>query len=283
MVDEYNGRHDNEEFEDMQYSDQPEDTEDERGFAPAETSSSRKKSFIIIGVVILLVAALAVSSFMGVFDGLMSDAPDPVAENGVPENGDQVAPENGEVVATVNGEEIYEDELNMMVEQELQQEMQQLQMQGVEMPEEEMEQRREALKEQSMEMLIILTLLSQKVEEEGITADEQEVDDEYDQMVEQFGGEEMLEQQMDMAGSSPEELRDEIADSIAIQEYFEEYMEEQEDEIDFTEEELREVYQQFGGQIEEDFEEVKPDLKMILMEEKLIEDLKEEAEIEIYI
>jgi len=275
VVDEHNGRYDSEKFEDMQYSDQPEDIEDERGFEPAETGSNRKKSFIIIGVVILLVAALGVSSFYGVFDGLMGDDPDPVAENGVPEN--------GEVVATVNGEEIYEDELNMMVEQELQQEMQQLQMQGIEMPEEDMAQRREALKRQSMEILIVLTLLSQKVEEEGITADEAEVDTEYDQMAEQFGGEEMLEQQMDMAGSSPGELRDEIADSLAIQEYFESYMEEQEEEIDFTEEELREVYRQFEGQIEEDFEEVKPDLKMILMEEKLIEDLKEEAEIEIYI
>ncbi len=158
--------------------------------------------------------------------------------------GDQSA-----VVATVNGEEINQEELLQLEEQE----KQQFTMMGIDPESEEAVQMVEEMRPQFLDNLIATTVLQQKVEEEDISASEAEVEENYQQYVAQFGGEEELEQQLEQAGVTKEELRREIWEQLSIHTYLENYLEESlnEDDLDFSEEELRELYEAQQQQMEQ--------------------------------
>jgi FKBP-type peptidyl-prolyl cis-trans isomerase (trigger factor) len=145
------------------------------------------------------------------------------------------------VVASVNGEEIMKEELLELEEKE----KQQLMMMGLDPESDEVAQMMEEARPQILENLIVNVLLMQKIEEEGISASEEKVEEQYQQYVEQFGGEEMLEQQLEQAGITKDELMQEIVKQLSIQNYIKNYLAENlnEDELNFSEEELRELYE----------------------------------------
>lgn len=156
-------------------------------------------------------------------------------------------------VATVNNEEITKEEFLEVEEQE----KQQLMMMGMDPESEEAEQMMGEMRPQILENLIANTVLMQRVEEEGIEVSEEDVEDQYQQYVEQVGGEEMLEQQMEQAGMTKEDFKQEIAEHLPVQIYVESYLEENldEEELEFTEEELRERYEEQQQQMEQQQEQ----------------------------
>ncbi len=164
--------------------------------------------------------------------------------------------EDGTVVAEVNGEQIFIEQY----QQEEEQQMQMMMQQGMDPESAEMSEMLEELRPQILDNLVNSLLIEKKVEEEGMTVSEDEVDEEYQMFAEQSGGEEMLEQQLEEAGYTAEELREDISQQLKIQTYMEGYIEENLDteDLEFSEEELRELYeetQQQQEQIEMDLEE----------------------------
>jgi DNA-binding transcriptional ArsR family regulator len=153
------------------------------------------------------------------------------------------------VVASINGEEISKEELLEAEEQE----KQQLMMMGMDPESEEAAQKIAEARPQILEKLIANVLLSQKIEEEGISASKEKVDEQYQQYVEQSGGEETLEQQLEQAGITKDELMQEIVKQLSIQTYIENYLADNldEDELDFSEEELKELYEAQQQQMEQ--------------------------------
>jgi len=318
---------------------------EEEGIFAGEKTGNRKKSYIIVGVVALLVAALGASALFGVFDmPFAGDDPDPMAEEGMPgqDEMDMMDPESGDVVATVNGEEIYEGELEMTMQQVMQQ-------QGIDPQDEQMGEMQDQLKQDILDDLITTTLLAQKAEEKGLQLTDEEVEEEYQAMAEMSGGLEQFEQQLQMMGQSPEAVKDEIKTHSAPQLYFEnhfreraeeegievseeeieeeyeeiiemsggeeqveqqlamsgetlddlresieaqvlgqKYIEEIMEDVEFSEEELQQLYQQqYMGQEDVEFEEVKPELETMMLfqnyQQQHLDDLKQQANIDINI
>ncbi len=152
-------------------------------------------------------------------------------------------------VATVNGEEIIKEELLAMEEQQ----KQQLAMQGLDPDSEEADQMVQEMRPDLLDNLVMITLLEQKAHAEEITVGDDDVDEYYQQFVQQAGGEEMLEQQLEEVGITEEELKSDIAEQLLIELYIDHYIEENvaEGELEFSEEELRELYEQQMQQMEQ--------------------------------
>jgi len=169
---------------------------------------------------------------------------DELREQGDVQTNLDVADEGDEsaVVATVNGEEILKEELLVMEEQQIGQ----LAMQGLDPESEEAEQMIEEMRPNLLDNIVMISLLKQQAQEEGITAGDDEVDEHYQQFVQQAGGEEMLEQQLEEAGISEDELKSDIAEQLLVEKYVRLYIDENlsEEELEFSEEELRELYEQ---------------------------------------
>ncbi len=149
--------------------------------------------------------------------------------------------DEGAVVAMVNSEEIKKAELLAMEEQE----KQQFAMMGLDPESEEAARMMEQMRPQILDNLIANRVLMQKIEEDGVSASEVQVEEHYQQYADQFGGEEMLEQQLEQAGLSKDELKQEISEQLPLQIYIEKYLAENlnEDELIFSESELRELYE----------------------------------------
>ena len=145
------------------------------------------------------------------------------------------------VVAIVNGEKIKREEMMQLENQEIQQ----IVMMGLDPEGEEVAQLMEQVRPQILDNLIANAVLSQKMEEEGIVVSEAQVEEYYQQYVAQYGGEEILEQQLAQAGLTKDDLKDEIMERLPIQTYLENYLEENlsEDDFDFSDEELKELYE----------------------------------------
>jgi len=153
------------------------------------------------------------------------------------------------VVATVDGEEILKEELLAMEEQQ----KQQLAMQGLDPDSEEADQMMEEMRPDLLENIVMIALLEQKAQKEDITVEDDEVDEYYQQFAQQAGGEEMLEEQLEEADITEEELKSDIADQMLIEQYMDHYIVENvpEDELEFSEEELRDLYEQQQQQMEQ--------------------------------
>ncbi len=173
------------------------------------------------------------------------------------------------VVAEVNGEEITKEELLAMEEQE----KQQMAMMGMDPDGAEAEQMMEEMRPEILENLVLLSLLEQQAEKEGVTVEEEDVEEYYQQFVEQAGGEEAFNQQLEQSGITEDELKKDIADQLPTELYLEKYIDENfdEDELDITEEELRELYetqqQQMQQQQQMDMEELEEMEEMEVEEE----------------
>lgn len=127
------------------------------------------------------------------------------------------------------------------------QQFEQQQLQSIGMPADsaEAQQLLETYRPMIVEQLVNTLLIQQKAESEGLTATQQQIDQEYSMYAEHFGGEQMLEQQLAMMGFTSEDLKNEIAQQLPIQLYINAYIEEHFDpeHVEITEEELREYYE----------------------------------------
>lgn len=145
-------------------------------------------------------------------------------------------------IALVNGETIPMGDLLLMEQQELQQ----MYMRGLQQGSDQEQEIIASIRPQILEDLISVLLVQQQAERDGIIAEEDEIEEMYQQYVQQFGGEQQLQQQLSMAGITEEELRNYIAEQIPLQKYLEQFYATHlsEEDLSFTEEELRALYEQ---------------------------------------
>lgn len=171
---------------------------------------------------------------------------------------DDEAIESGDsdsVIATVNGEEILKEQFTMLEQQQIQQ----MEMQGMDPDSEEMSDMLEQQRDQIIDNLVITNLLIQQADNEGISVDDEEVDEQYREFASQFGGEEAMEEQLEAEGVTAEELKSELYEQLQIQNYLDQYLDQEldEEDLEFSEDELREVYeaQQEQMQMQEELQQ----------------------------
>lgn len=184
----------------------------------------------------------------------------------------------GDVVATVNGEDIPMENLEM----QLQQYEMMFAQQGIDFQDEENMALLMQIQEGIVDELIQLELLVQEANNQSIEADEDEVQTEMEQIRSQF--DEDFEEVLASQGYTEDLLENEIRDSLKINQLLSpEYIES----LDFhvTDEELEEVYEQQASQNPEiaPFEDLREELSNQIVQTKYIEDLYENADIEILI
>jgi len=150
------------------------------------------------------------------------------------------------VVATVNGEEI----LNESFLASEGQQMQQYTAMGLDPESEEGAALREQLRPQILDGLVNVEIVIQRAKDEGFNADDEDIQQQYQQLSEQFGGEQALEQQLENEGITKQKLLDDISSQMSINIYLEDYISENTDPEDFSfsEEELRARFEQIQQQ-----------------------------------
>lgn len=237
------------------------------------------RKVIVLITALLLVGGMIFSATYGLFDlvaGRGSAAP-------------ETSGETGETAAVVNGVEIGRNEFEVLFNRTKNNFLQQ----GIELDNEEAKELLEQLKTQILRQMINNILLLQQAEKEGITPNEQEIQAQYEMILANFKDEEAFKIQLANANLTLENFKKEIAQSLTVEKYVEHYLEENVDEKDLvvTEEELRELYEQYSQQMEEppEYEEMKPELLETLKNQKrqpyletLVDELYEKGEIEIF-
>ncbi len=191
----------------------------------------------------------------------------------------------GETVATVDGTTITRSEIEGGMEQ-----MKMMyQMQGQEVtPEIEDQLRQSVLNELISEALIL-----DEAERQGFEVSEEEIEEQYESIVQQYEGEEALEEILQQEGMSKEDLEEDIARQLTVQNFLDEQTEKALDEkdIEVSEEDKKALYEQMEEQDPDlpDFEEMKPQLRENLIQEErqdiimqLVDDLREDATIEFH-
>ncbi|MEW9502116.1 SurA N-terminal domain-containing protein [Jeotgalibacillus marinus] len=187
-----------------------------------------------------------------------------------------------EIVAVVNDEEITGVDYNIALTS-IQYEMQQ---RGQDPTSEE---GIEQTKEQALDRLVIQTLVLQKAKEANMTASEEEIDEEYALVGEQYGGEEIIQELLEAQDIEIETFKEQIAESIQYAKYMDEAAPITEEEIQAYYDEVAAEYEEGEAETEEEFpayEDVSEDIKVTLQNEPFaqhVDELKEEAEIEILI
>jgi len=194
-----------------------------------------------------------------------------------------------EIIAHVNDEDIKWHQLEVQLEHV----KQQYRNQGIDIESQEMQQMIPQLKEHLLQDIIANIIIMKEAEKEGIKPQEDNIEKRYQQFVEQYGGEEeKILQDLEAAGFTKEDLKEDIAKELTIQEYtnfaISEYREE---EIVISEEEKRDLFEQYSVQVEAlEYEEVEHEIEEMLKQERkqemmaeIIEELKEDYEIEIFI
>ena len=203
---------------------------------------------------------------------------------------EEMSPQEEVVVATVDGEEVYMQELER--EANIQGIIMELQEQNPEFVEfistsPEGQKVIEEFKRTQMNNLIERKLLENKAEEKDITLTEEDKNEFFEEqmeMIQQQQGmseEEILEALSQQGIESMDEFQEMMiqdhGDQLREQKLLEEIVI---DEVDITEEEARELYEE--QQIPQEFDQIKDQLKLQLAREEYVEQLKEGTEIEIY-
>jgi len=192
-----------------------------------------------------------------------------------------------DVVATVDGEEITVEEL----EAQLENLKASYRAQGMEPDSPEMEGMLEQAQMQILEEMISMKLLEQRAEEKGIEAPRDKIEEQYQEIVEQFGDEEALLAQLEEFDLTKDELMQDIEQNATIQHYIN--LKVDKDELEVSEEEIRTRYEEHqeanAEENEEEYEEMKPQLEQTLKDEKerqqiqsLLEELRQESDIEVF-
>ncbi|PYZ94469.1 hypothetical protein CR194_02750 [Salipaludibacillus keqinensis] len=204
-------------------------------------------------------------------------------------NGEQdMESDPDETIATVNGEEIVMADMQAQMAQF----EQMIAQSGGEMEDEETAEILMQMQQQVLDNLINQEVLTQKADELDINVDEEEieeaVDAELEQIKAQFEDEEQLEEILEAENTSMEEIEEDIREFYTESMKIEELLtlnHVDEDELSVSEEEVRERYDQMAMQNPEigEFEDMEDELEEEVKEQKYVEQLREEADIEILI
>src|SRR5690625_3664529 len=195
------------------------------------------------------------------------------------------------VVAEVNGEEISKDDFVGMYQQQFQLQMMQAQMSGQEVDEDN-------LKKQTAEGMVDQRLLMQEANNRFSDVSEEDIDQLINDLIEQFGLESKKEmfEQFEKQGINDKELMSDIEKKVKV----EQLIAEEAGDVDQTDEELKDAYEEIKAQQEEqeneegqelpDFDEIKDQLKSHLKQQKeaekvqeIINKLRENADITLFI
>lgn len=189
----------------------------------------------------------------------------------------------GEVVARVNGEEIMRKDLDAQIAQV----EQNLSLQGQEGQLDD-EQFRSQVERQVLDQLIAQVLIIQEAKKEAISVSSNEVELEYQNLVDSVGSEEALSQRLSQAGVEKGALREDIRKQLLIQKYLTAKSADQDFEV--TDEEVVSFYDEWSSDQEEPpaLEEVEEQIKDQLTSQKenqfisdLVTSLRENSDIEI--
>jgi len=190
---------------------------------------------------------------------------------------------NGPAVAIVNGKKIYQKEYAeslTLIEQTVTQQGEDITQATVQ----------EAVKKQALEMLVNSALLITAAEKNGVTAEKDEIQVKYDELVTQLGSQEELTKKMAEVNLSEEKLRRNIRERIITDKYIE--SETKIKDITVSETEVTEFVKQIstGDTKLPPLEEIRPQIEAQILSQKqqqviqdLLEKLKGEADIQMLI
>ncbi|WP_280768273.1 SurA N-terminal domain-containing protein [Salipaludibacillus daqingensis] len=185
-----------------------------------------------------------------------------------------------EAVATVNGEEIKMADLQAQMAQY----QQMFAQQGVDFEDEENAEMLMQIQQGILDQLITQEVITQEARDKDIEVSEEELEAELEEIRAQFESEEELEEYLATQNYTVEEMEEEIRDILLIEE-FRKMEHVDEDEFDVTEDEVREYYDQLAMQDPEiaEFEEIEDELESEVKEQQYIQQLRDDADIEILI
>ncbi|MGM0381744.1 MAG: peptidylprolyl isomerase [bacterium] len=195
---------------------------------------------IIAAVVVVLGAALFISGngekVQAWFGGENSSAK-ANSENSTADLPDGVA-------IQVNDETISREKLEEQVDQMVQQQAQMFEMQGQEMSEEQKQQLKKRARGQVAKQLVDRTILLSNAKKSGVSVSDKDVEEFLD---EQFETKQQREQALKRMGISEDEAHQEIKEMLTIQKY----MENEVGEIEVSDEDAREFFEQNRKQFEQ--------------------------------
>ncbi|MTH53006.1 peptidylprolyl isomerase [Bacillus mangrovi] len=189
-------------------------------------------------------------------------------------------------VATVNGQKITGSEYNSILSS-TQMQMQQM---GQDPTAKEAQKQ---VKDQTVETLVGQNLLLQEAEKSGYKASDEEVNKQIAEIKKQYNNDDKkFQEALKMQGMNENQLNEQIAESVKLNQYVEKEIPAPE----VTDKEIEEYYTQFaqqggqGGQKPPKLEEVKPQIKQQLTQQKQneqlgkkVEELKKSAKVEVTI
>ncbi|HKL17056.1 MAG TPA: SurA N-terminal domain-containing protein [Patescibacteria group bacterium] len=190
--------------------------------------------------------------------------------------------ENG-TAAIVNGEKIANKDLQTQITQTKQM-----------YPEQDLNLEQEKqLEAQILDQMIGSILLKQEAKKQDIAVDQEEINSQMSQMIQNLGGEEAFNEQLQSAGLTEKQLRERMKEQVLVQKYIDSEIPQQE--LEVTDEEIKTYFNQIMAQqgegselpsFEEMEESQKEQLRSQLKQQKqslevqqLIKQLKQEAEI----
>ena len=183
-----------------------------------------------------------------------------------------------DVVAIVNGEKLYQTALNENIEN-IQRAAQD---QGVDTSDPTIQ---EEIRQQSFQALIDNALILAAAEEAGITANAEEVDALYSDIISQLGGTESSVSQLAAVGLTTDELRSNIEERITIETYLASVTDSEE--LTVTEEDVTEFLAPYANEELPPLEEIRAEVErqILLVKQQnifleVIEDLRSKATIE---
>lgn len=236
------------------------------------TKSVLKKG-LYIALALSLVLGLILSATYGIFDFLR--------ERG------EAAGSPEDVVAMVNGEEIIRQDYSFQLEQL----KSMYEMQGIDFRRNDSQDLLRQLEYQALEELINQRLILQIAREKDIQVSQQEVQDDYEEVVSRFDNEEELISELAEMNLTREGFITMIEEQLLIARYLEDYIKTVDpEELEVSEEDLETFYSLYSSQYEDmpDYEEIKEELKEDLTQQKydqvvnvMVQEIRAESDIQI--
>lgn len=158
-----------------------------------------------------------------------------------------------------------------ITEEEVEEELEYMQQQGMMPPDED----QEGMRDDVIENLVFREVLLQKALEDDIEVEDEAIKEQMDQIEAQiemqFGGQKEFKEILEQDGLTKEELEEQIADDLKISNFIESF----EDEVEVTEEELKEVYEDYKKEIEMQQQMMEDKEKMMEKELEMEKEMKE--------
>lgn len=179
---------------------------------PEDTTQKSSMLPVIAGILAIIILGALAYFFLGGGGNLLGGANDDAATTQNGASAADVSFSLDETVARVNGEALLGSDLAYQMVQAAQQA-------GVQDLSTLDEQTMAQLRQQSLNAIVNTELLVQAAREEGLSVSEEEVEQEYQSIVENVGGQEVAEERFDALGITEEEFRANLADDLIILDY----------------------------------------------------------------